>query len=170
MRGHFEVALQKKELFADGKRKIGAKDLITWAKENGCVADEVLAAWDAYQAEAGEAEQRTAPATSDAVQPEPEKPDAVQPEPQTAPETPGEKSIAKWLSVSRDYIAGVMREGRYGTAKELFNALNAKAVHESSPFEKGTGNNRGNLFVREIHRHVSLKTMQNNWSEIRSLP
>jgi hypothetical protein len=171
MRGHVEVALKKEDLFADSDGKNGAADLITWATEKGCVADEVLAAWETHnQPEAVEAGQVTATATPDAVQPESAKPDAMEPEPQTAPETPGEKSIAKWLSVTSDYIAGVMKEGRFGTAKELFKALEAKAGHESSPFEKGTGNNRDSLFVRAIHCHVSQKTMQNNWSVIRSLP
>jgi hypothetical protein len=50
-------------------------ELIAWAKEKGFVADEVLAAWEAYKkAEAAEAEQETAPATPDAVQPEPHTP------------------------------------------------------------------------------------------------
>jgi hypothetical protein len=99
----------------------------------------------------------------------PDEARALKPEPQTAPATPGEKSIPKWLSVTSDYIAGLMKEGRYGKAKELFNALEAK-VGTDSPFEKGTGQNRGRLYVREIAATVSLKTMQNNWSEIRSLP
>jgi hypothetical protein len=157
MRRHMDRAIQRSELCA-AEGKFAPDELIAWAKEKGFVADEVLEAWEAYKK--AKAEQVTVTATSD----------AMEPEPQTAPETPGEKSIAKWLSVSSDYIAGVMKEGRYGTAKELFKALEAKAGHESSPFEKGTGNNRDSLFVRAIHCHVSMKTMQNNWSEIRSLP
>jgi hypothetical protein len=45
------VALQKKDLFADSDGKNGAADLIEWAKEKGYVADEVLEAWEAHQAE-----------------------------------------------------------------------------------------------------------------------
>lgn len=60
-------------------------DLIKWAKEKGCVADEVLAAWDGLKSEAGEVEQVTAPAT----------PEAVEPEPQTAPTTAGSEMEIK---------------------------------------------------------------------------
>jgi hypothetical protein len=52
---------------SDGKYR--AADLFTWAKEKGFVADEVLAAWVAHnKAEAGEVEQVTAQATTDAVE------------------------------------------------------------------------------------------------------
>jgi hypothetical protein len=48
---------------SDGKYR--AADLITWAKEKGCVADEVLAAWEAHnQPETGDAEQVEAAATA----------------------------------------------------------------------------------------------------------
>jgi hypothetical protein len=50
IRGNIEVALQKKDLFADSDDKYGVGDLIEWAKEKNFVADEVLEAWEAYQA------------------------------------------------------------------------------------------------------------------------
>jgi hypothetical protein len=68
MRGHVEVALQKNALFADSDGKYGPADLIEWAKEKGFVADEVLAAWEAYKkAEAGEVKQVTAPARANGM-------------------------------------------------------------------------------------------------------
>jgi hypothetical protein len=74
-----------------------------------------------------------------------------------------------WLDVTGNYIAGIMKDGQIVSAKVLYRELEAKAGPES-PFDKGTGQNRGSLYVREIAAPVSLKTMQNNWSEIRSLP
>jgi hypothetical protein len=48
---------------SDGKYR--ARDLIAWAKEKDCVADEVLAAWEAHnQPETGDAEQVGAAATA----------------------------------------------------------------------------------------------------------
>lgn len=79
-----------------------------------------------------------------------------------------EKPLPSWLCETRNYIAGVMSDGKYGTAKELYKALETKAGPES-PFEKGTDSNRDKLFVRAIHCHISVKTMQNNWRLLRSL-
>lgn len=108
----------------------------------------------------------------DDLEPEPQtapaKPNTVEVGQVAAPATPGKTSIPEWLNVTSDYIAGLMKEGRYGTAKELFNALEAKAGTDS-PFEKGAVQNRGSLYVRAIAATVTLKTMQNNWSKIRSL-
>lgn len=70
-----------------------------------------------------------------------------------------------WWDVSSPYIVDTMRAGQYATAKELFNALEAKAG-SGSPFDKGTGNNRFSLFIRELATPLSLKTMQNNWQEL----
>lgn len=93
----------------------------------------------------------------------------------TACTTPGatEQPKAKlkrrtWLEVSSDYIVEVMRAGQHGTAKSLYLDLERKAGPES-PFDRGTGNNRGRLFVREIAQSLSLKTVQNEWGRLREL-
>lgn len=78
------------------------------------------------------------------------------------------KKLPAWLDVTGNYIAGIMKDGQIVNAKLLYRALEAKAGPES-PFDKGTGQNRGSLYVRKIAAPVSLKTMQNNWSKIRSL-
>jgi hypothetical protein len=70
-----------------------------------------------------------------------------------------------WWDVSSPYIVETMRAGQYATAKELYKALEAKAG-SGSPFEKGTGNNRSSLFIRELAAPLSLKTMQNKWPEM----
>ena len=82
---------------------------------------------------------------------------------------PLQKAKAKrrtWKDVSASYIVEVMRAGRYTTAKELYRALESKAG-ANSPFDKGTGDNRGSLFVRDIAESLSLKTVQNNWQSLR---
>ncbi len=83
-----------------------------------------------------------------------------------ATQTPNQRRT--WRDVAGRYIVDVIRAGQYGTAKELYKALEAKAGPES-PFEKGTGLNRGRLFVRELTRHLSQKTVQTNWKALREL-
>jgi len=70
-----------------------------------------------------------------------------------------------WFDVSGSYIVGVMRAGQYSTAKELYNALESKAGIDS-PFDKGTGNNRFSLFIRELATPLARKTVQNNWQKL----
>lgn len=79
-----------------------------------------------------------------------------------------EEQLPEWLRETRVYIVGVMNDGKYGTAKALHKALEAKAGPDS-PFDKGVGINRDSLFVRTIACHVSVKTMQNKWKLLRSL-
>jgi hypothetical protein len=73
-----------------------------------------------------------------------------------------------WLDVSTTYIVEVMRGGQYPTCKELYRALEAKAGPDS-PFDKGAGDNRDSLFVRDIAQSLSLKTVQNEWRTLREL-
>ena len=89
----------------------------------------------------------------------------------SASNTPVVKTKAKrrtWWDVSSPYIVDVMRAGQYATCKELYRALEAKAGPDS-PFDKGTGVNRGSLFVREIARALDVKTVQNKWQTLREL-
>ena len=73
-----------------------------------------------------------------------------------------------WRDVSSPYIVEVIQAGQYATCKELYRALEAKAG-PNSPFDKGTGDNRGSLFVREIAQSLNLKTVQNEWQTLREL-
>lgn len=82
--------------------------------------------------------------------------------------TPPKAVRRTWWEVSSAYIAQVMKAGQYGTAKELYRALEAK-TGEDSPFDKGTGDNRGSLFVREIAQPLALKTIQNRFKELREI-
>lgn len=64
MRRHMDRAIQRSELCA-AEGKFAPDELIAWAKGKGCVADEVLAAWEAHnQPETGDAEQVGAAATA----------------------------------------------------------------------------------------------------------
>lgn len=101
------------------------------------------------------------------------EPQAATPAPvaDSASITPVVKTKAKrrtWWDVSSPYIVDVMRAGQYTTCKELYRALEAKAGPDS-PFDKGTGVNRGSLFVREIARALDVKTVQNKWQKLREL-
>lgn len=72
-----------------------------------------------------------------------------------------------WQDVAMPYVLDVYKSGQYSTAKALFNALEQKAGKDS-PFDKGTGENRGKLFVREVNETLSLRTFQNLWVTIKS--
>ena len=73
-----------------------------------------------------------------------------------------------WWAVSSAYIVEEMKAGQYATCKDLYRALEAK-VGPNAPFDKGTGANRGSLFVREISQPLSIKTVQNKWQALREL-
>ena len=95
-------------------------------------------------------------------------PEAAQAEPQAAPVVNTKAKPRTWWEISSAYIVEVMQAGQYATAKELYRALEAKAG-PNAPFDKGTGVNRGSLFVREIARALDVKTVQNKWQTLREL-
>ena len=73
-----------------------------------------------------------------------------------------------WLDVAGPHITEVMRAGQYATAKHLFRALEERTGPDS-PFDKGTDNNRGSLFVRDIGKPLALKTVQNQFDKLREM-
>lgn len=95
-------------------------------------------------------------------------PESTQAEPQSAPAMNAKEKPRTWWDVSSAYIVEVMQAGQYATCKELYRALGAKAGADG-PFDRGEGANRGSLFVREIARPLSLKTVQNKWQALREL-
>jgi hypothetical protein len=95
-------------------------------------------------------------------------PGATQAEPKAAPVMNTKAKSRTWWEISSAYIVEVMQAGQYATAKDLYRALEAKAG-PNVPFDKGTGANRGSLFVREIAKPLSLKTVQNKWPALREL-
>lgn len=86
-----------------------------------------------------------------------------------AVEAPAMESKAKHRTlwdVVTPYILDVIRNGQYANGKQLFNGLEKK-VGPESPFERGTGDNRSSLFVREISQTMALKTLQTRWPTLR---
>jgi len=73
-----------------------------------------------------------------------------------------------WRDVAWGYVVKVFTTGKYTTAKDLYRALEQKIGTPESPFEMGIGSNRHSLFLRDISKSVSLKTIQNCWAEIKS--
>ena len=72
-----------------------------------------------------------------------------------------------WRDITWPYLLEVFQSGNYSTAKDFYQALERKAGADS-PFELGTGLNRGSLFIRQINQTFSLKTVQNYaWKELR---
>ncbi len=92
----------------------------------------------------------------------------VEPPLSTAPGAAIRAKRCTWLDVAGQYIAEVMRAGQYATAKQVFKALEERAGPDS-PFDRGSGNNRGSLFVRDIGKPLSLKTVQNQFGTLREM-
>lgn len=72
-----------------------------------------------------------------------------------------------WLDGVRDYVVTVQQQERCKSAKEFFAALERLTSEEGSPFEKGTGADRGKLVIRATRAAVAEKTLSNRWKEIR---
>jgi len=71
-----------------------------------------------------------------------------------------------WLDKYGDYVVEVQRTGKFGTAKDLFKALEIEARAGRGPFEIGQGLNRGSLVIKETGKTLALKTVQNQLPEI----
>lgn len=100
---------------------------------------------------------KTAPAQS------PEAPEPVVPVPK-----PARATRRTWWEVASPYMAQVLKNGQFSTAKELYRALESKAGPDS-PFDAGTGAHRGSLFVRDVALPLALKTVQNRFNDLRKL-
>lgn len=74
-----------------------------------------------------------------------------------------------WMDVCGPYIAQTYKSGQYTTALHLYKKLMETAGTEGSPFTKGTGDNRGSLFIVETNRLLPEKTFKTNWVKIRAL-
>lgn len=72
-----------------------------------------------------------------------------------------------WRDVAMMYVVGVYKTGQYANAKAFYKALHAKAGAGDSPFEKGTGENYGLLFVQAISKPLHWKTLENAMQEVR---
>ena len=73
-----------------------------------------------------------------------------------------------WKKFVWPYMVDFLVAGRFATAKALDSALLAEAGSPESPFDQGTGPvNRGSLVIRATGKKLDLKTIQNNWQELR---
>jgi hypothetical protein len=72
-----------------------------------------------------------------------------------------------WLDKVRGYVVEFQRQGNYRSAKTLFSALECATGEDGSPFEKGSGTDRGKLVIRATGVAVAGKTLSNRWQEIR---
>lgn len=91
--------------------------------------------------------------------------------PQPAPVVTSSKHTTKrrtWRDVALPYVVDIFKAGNFTTAKALYLAIEKKAGTDS-PFERGTGDNRAKLVVRELSETVGLKTIQNAWADIKAL-
>ncbi len=80
---------------------------------------------------------------------------------------PSAASRKSWRVVAKPYVVEKLRAGRFATAVVLFHMLYEEAGSAGSPFEKGEGQHRGSLWIREISAPLALKTIQNSWGELR---
>jgi hypothetical protein len=94
--------------------------------------------------------------------------DAATVAPSDATGTGSANEAKKWLDIALPYILAMLKSKQFGTAKELFHALEADADSPTSPFSKGVGPRRGELHLRKLSQSIALKTFQNRWSEIRA--
>jgi hypothetical protein len=81
---------------------------------------------------------------------------------------PARATRRTWWEVASPYMAQVLKNGQFSTAKELYRALESKAGPDS-PFDAGTGTHRGSLFVRDVALPLALKTVQNRFNDLRKL-
>jgi hypothetical protein len=88
--------------------------------------------------------------------------------PSGATETVTANEPKNWLDIALPYIVGMLKSKNFGTAKELFRALEADADSPTSPFSKVVGLRRGDLHLRKPSQSIALKTFQNRWGEIRA--
>lgn len=86
---------------------------------------------------------------------------AAQP-PQPAPQA-AKRRTRTMSDAVLPYMRRVFEAGQFATAKELYKALEGKAGQSDSPFERGSGDHRGSLFVREFSKPLALKTVQNSY-------
>lgn len=111
MRRHMDRAIQKSELCA-AEGKFAPDELIEWAREKGFVADEVLAAWEAYQAKKlGQSAQQAAPINGQTKRWTPEEIQRLE----AYRSTKTEDETAKHFGVSGPRVRAILKKHREST-------------------------------------------------------
>jgi len=73
-----------------------------------------------------------------------------------------------WKDVALPYVVDTFKSGQYASAKDFYKALKSKTGSGTgSPFDLGVGANHGNLFVRDLGKALSFKTLENAMPDIR---
>lgn len=79
---------------------------------------------------------------------------------------PAKRPKSDFKTLVGDYLSAKLREVRINTAKSLYAAVEADAGTDASPFDRGTGGNRGKVVHRGTGKPFSVKTFQNNWADL----
>ena len=83
--------------------------------------------------------------------------DAATVAPSDATGTGSANEQKSWFDIALPYIVAMLKSKQFGTAKELFHALEADADSPTSPFSKGVGSRRGELHLLTLpSENVSL--------------
>lgn len=155
---HVFVRLHHLNIWAQEEGDIFRIELVGWADERGHV----------WPPESGKAEE--SPKTDDrsGAQAATSKNDAV------VPDKAGLLGAAAkpahhpaWLEASLPYLVDTYKAGQYPTVKAFYKALESKAGTADSPFDKGTGQNAGSLFLRASGSTVAVNTLANHFRRIR---
>lgn len=155
------VRLHHLNLWAQERGDIFRVELVGWADERGHV----------WPSESGKAKE--SPKTDDrgGAQAARSKNDVVVPD-KAGPLAVAAKPARResWLNASLPYSLDTYKAGQYATAKAFYKALESKAGTAESPFDKGTGQNAGSLFVRSTSSTLALNTLANQFWPIRDQP
>lgn len=133
----------------------------------GCTSAAMLADYIRGRLPAGAPADAPEPASAPAVAvaaptpaPSASAPTVAAPEPAQKQKKPRRS----WWNEVVSYLAGLLRDGKHRTAKELHRAAEKLAGADGSPFEIVDRE----LRAREFGRAVAVKTLQNRWAEVKA--
>ncbi len=96
------------------------------------------------------------------------EPDEGQPHSTSNPADTTARKRPAWFEAVTPYMLKTLRSGQISSAKALFRELEKTAGGES-PFDIGTDQHRGSLYVRDHLQSMSLKTLRNKFPELRAM-
>jgi hypothetical protein len=74
-----------------------------------------------------------------------------------------------WFETHGEYVIEIQRVNKCSKVKDLYAALVNAARAGDSPFEIGSGENRGALVIKSNKKTLAFKTLANKWSDIRMM-
>ena len=73
-----------------------------------------------------------------------------------------------WRDVSEAYLEAKFKQWQNPTVKDFYRLLKEKVgIDADSPFDKGTGQNLGSLFARDVGKKVTFKMIEEYVTELR---